>query len=412
MPWYLYLALRQLFPAGKPLGSSFFLLGVLGVALGVAVLVVVQSVMGGFGMVHRERIIDVSGHLDIHAGGRPFAGASAQAARIRERPGVEAVTPYAQGFVMARSFDQPVFPAVLGIDLDNMPPVFAVHRHLLTGTLDDLDDDRVLLSLQVARALGVGMGGTIEVYSPLLIERLKADELFLPREFTVAGVYDLEWNQEFSPGMVLTLRAMQDLYGLDGRVHGMAVRLLPGVDEFAFARALAPELPFMLQPLTWKERWADFLWVLDLEKTMMLFLNLFIVAVAVFAIAVAQLLTVLRKTREIGLLGVIGARSWEVPALYCFQGFFIGLVGLAAGIGIALALLAVRDPIITLIAELSGTRETLLRFYYFANLPVRYSTSDFAVISVCAVLLSTLASLLPALRAARLKPADCLRIEQ
>ena len=411
LPWYIYLALRQLVPSGRRLGSVFFFLSVLGVGLGVAVLVIVQSVMGGFGEVHRERIVDTSGHLDVTEGGYPFRGAFAVAQEIADRPEVLHVTPYAKGFVMARSGNVPVFPAVYGLSYTE-EPVFAIGQYLVTGELEDLYDDTVFISQGLARQLGVWAGSEIEVFSPVMIDRLQENEVVLPRQFTVAGIYNIEWNQEFLPGIVCTLRTMQDLYGLGDAVHGIAIRLKPGVDEFRVAETLEQALGTGKRVQTWKERWADFLWVLDLEKTMMLFLNLFIVAVAVFAIAIAQLLTVMRKSREIGLLAVIGGSRGGVLGIYCFQGLFIGLLGTALGIGLAILCLSLRDPIIQGLATLTGSRDTLIRFYYFAYLPVKYSAGEIVRIALLAVVLSTMASLLPAWRAARLKPADTLRIEQ
>lgn len=411
LPWYMFIALRQLLPSGRRLGSVFFYLSVLGVGLGVAVLVIVQSVMGGFGDVHRQRIVDTSGHLDITEGGYPFVGAFMLAEGLAARPEVKQVTPYAKGFVMARSGSIPVFPAIYGLAYQEHP-VFAVDEYLTSGALDDLFDDTVLVSQSMASSLGIWIGSEIEVFSPVMIDRLQQDELVLPREFTVAGIYNIDWNQEYLPGIICTLRTMQDLYGLGDGVHGIAVRLKDGYDEFAVAEELQQTLGNRKRVQTWKERWADFLWVLDLEKTMMLFLNLFIVAVAVFAIAIAQLLTVVRKTREIGLLSVIGGTRGGVLGIYCFQGFFIGLLGSLIGIGIAMAFLFFRDPIIQGLATMTGTRDTLIRYYYFAFLPVKYEIGEIIRIGILAVILSTLASLLPAWRAARLKPAETLRIEQ
>jgi lipoprotein-releasing system permease protein len=278
--------------------------------------------------------------------------------------------------------------------------------------MDDLYDDTILISQSLSRSLGIWVGSQVEVFSPVMIDRLQENEVVLPRQLEVVGVYNVDWNQEFIPGIVCTLRAMQDLYGLGDSVHGVAVRLDAGIDEFATAATLQDELGPGRYVLTWKERWADFLWVLDLEKTMMMFLNLFIIAVAVFAIAIAQLLTVVRKTREIGLLAVIGGSRRGVLGIYCFQGFFIGLLGAILGIGLAILFLSFRDPIIQGLSTLTGTKETLIRYYYFAFLPVVYDIAEIIRIGLIAVMLATLASLIPAWRASHLNPAETLRIEQ
>lgn len=411
LPWYIHLALRQLMPSGRRFGSIFFFLSVLGVALGVAVLVIVQSVMGGFGQVHRDRIVDTSGHIDITRGGFPFQGGYAMADEIDALEPVQRVTPYARGFVMARAGNIPAFPAIYGMAYAD-EPVFSVGSYMVDGSLDDLYDGSVLISQSLATTLGVWTGSTLEIFSPVMIDRLQQNEVVLPRQLDVAGVYNIDWNQEFIPGILCTLRTMQDLYGLEDAIHGIAVRLQPEADEFAVAAELQETLGSRFRVLTWRERWADFLWVLDLEKTLMLFLNLFIVAVAVFAIAIAQLLTVVRKTREIGLLSVIGGSRRGVVGIYCFQGFFIGVLGAVLGIGLAMACLSFRDPIIQGLATLTGSKDTLVRFYYFAYLPVQYNAAEIVRIGLIAVALAVVASLLPAWRAARLRPAETLRVEQ
>jgi len=407
----MFLAFRQLSPAGRRGGTLFFFLSVLGVALGVAVLVIVQSVMGGFGEVHRDRMIDTSGHLDISENGYPFTGAYALADDLRQMEGVERVTPYARGFVLARSGNIPEFPAVYGFPY-GPDPVFAIQDYLIAGKLDDLYDDTVFISRSLAQRLGVWVGSELEIYSPSMIDQLDASRIPLPRTLTVSGIYQIDWNQDFLPGMLTTLRTLQDLYELGDAVHGIALRLSPGTDEFALASRLRADLPKRKSVMTWRERWASFLWVLDLEKTLMLFLNLFIVAVAVFAIAIAQLLTVVRKTREIGLLLVIGGSARGILSLYCFQGGLIGLLGAILGATGALTALAFRDPIISFLSGISGTRDTLVQFYYFQNLPVSINPAEIIGIALTAMGLATLASLLPALRAARLRPAESLRMEQ
>lgn len=411
MPWYLYLAYKQLLPSGRKVGSIFFVLGVLGVALGVAVLLVVQSVMGGFGEIHKERILNTSGHLDINAGGYPYAEGWAVSERIAGMEGVVQVTPYAQGFVMVQRGAVPSFPAILGMEAwEN--PVFNLEGAVIAGSVEDLYDDTVLISNQLSRELGAGVGSELTVYSPVMISRLSDESVLLPRVFTVAGIYEVEWNPEYLPGVICTLATMQELYELGDALHGIAVRLEDGVDEGAVAAAMAQWLEPPLQVITWRERWESLLWVLDLEKTVMLYINLMIVAVAVFAIAVAQLLTVVRKTREIGLLQVLGGSRRGILLIYCLQGLLIGVVGVVVGIVLALALLAVRGPVIEWLSMVSGTRETLLKYYYFSNPPVRYEGGTFVFIGVAAVGLSVLASLVPALRAARLRPAETLRFEQ
>lgn len=410
MPWYLYLALKQLRPTGKRFGSFFFVMSVLGVALGVMVLVVVQSVMGGFGQIHRQRAIEISGHLEIGDWGRPFLFDSALANGLEDDPRIAAVGPYANGFVLAQSGRQWQGTMAYGLD-PWTPDVYGLTRFLSEGTVEDLSDDTTIVSLTLLRQLGLSIGDEIEVFTPTMIEGLESEEMILPRSLTVVGVYNVEWDPAFIPGLVVTLRTMQDLYSLRGGVHGITVRLHPGHEEIAVAQDWNEQLPLGLNANTWQARWAQLLSVLEMEKVMMLFINLVIVAVAVFAIAIAQLLNVVRKTREIGVLQAFGGEPRALWGLFCFQGLLIGLLGAVLGMLLGVGLLTFRGPVIDLIVELTSSREMLVNFYFFNELPVHYSMNDFLVIGVSAVVLSTLAGLMPAWRATRLRPADAIRVE-
>ncbi len=409
MPWYIYLALRQIFPRGR-LVSPFFLLSVLGVTLGVMILIIVQSVMGGFGQTYRELIVDTNGHLRVETGGVDYRYRET-VERLREDPAIRAAAPFAQGVVMLQHRQQPAFPYIRGIEPWSEGKVIPLDDFMIRGSLDDLHDDSILLSSVLARQLRADVGATVDVYTPLMLDQLKEDEVLLPRELRVAGIYETGWNQFDSTTMVATLRLMQDLYAMEGGAHGIAVRVNPGVDEFQVAQRLNEELGPPYRAVTWTQMYEDFLWVLQLEKSVMFFLLLFIVLVAAFAIAISMLLTVLRKTREIGLIGAMGGGARNLAASYCFQGFFIGVCGSIAGTGLALLALRYRDEIVSAFATVTGSRDVLIQFYQFAHLPAHYNPRDFVIIIAAALLLSTAAGFLPAFRAARLKPAEALRHE-
>ena len=132
---------------------------------------------------------------------------------------------------------------------------------------------------------------------------------------------------------------------------------------------------------------------------------------AAFSVTSSLLISVVRKTREIGLLGALGASSREVALCFCFQGFFIGLAGTGVGLGLGFAFLHFRNDLIRIFTELTGSEEVLARFYQFSQLPAYTSSEDLILIIVCAVVISTLAGLLPAWRAAKLKPVEALRSE-
>lgn len=411
MPWYLYLALQQLIPR-RGLPSIFGAVATLGVALGVAVLVGVQAVMAGFGSQYREKIVEVNGHLRIENSGRIIYGHEPLLDRLQSDLRVLKAEPYAHGVVMMLYRGRPVFPFVRSWNpWEENPVVPIAEKFLIAGDADKLDDDSVVLGSGVARQLGAYVGDTVEVLTPYMLQRLEQEEILLARELRVAGIFEAGWDEIDRQTVIGTLPLMQDLYGMESGIHGIAVKLADGVDEFAFASEVNAELSFPMRATTWKETFAGLLWVLDLEKNMLFFLMLFVFLVAAYAISATLFLTAMRKQREIGLLGAMGSPRWEVAMLYTAQGVFVGLVGTLLGIGLAVLILSFRDPIIDQIARLTDSRETLQQFYQFAYLPVDYQLRDFAVITGAALLLSVLGGLAPAWWAASQKPANALRSE-
>ena len=409
MPWPLYLALKQLFPSGRRF-PFFTAISVLGVALGVALLVVVMCVMGGFGTEIRRMIVETEGEVQVKARGF-VENYPAVVRRIEAVPGVRAATPYASGAVMIECGGKAAFPMVRGIDPASVGRVTRLADYVVDGSLDAIDDDSVVLSSELARVVGASVGDRIEIYSPLLIDKLKNDEVFLPRQVRVVGILRIGHQQLDLSTVYTTLHLAQDLYGLGSDVHGIDVRLMPGVDEDDAAARINAVLGPDIRAFSWMDSFSDFLWVLGLEKSMIFFLLLFIVIVAAFSVTSSLLISVVRKTREIGLLGALGARPRQVAACFCAQGLFIGVLGTVLGLCLGFTALYVRNDVVLGLARLTQRQEVLERFYQFSELPYHVDGHDIALLVVLTIVISTLAGLLPAWRAARLKPVEALRSE-
>jgi len=249
MPWYFHAARKQIFPSGRIVSFSA-LFSILGVFLGVAVLLIVQSVMNGFVNDIKSSLANTNGDIRIFGDGliedwEPIVS------DIEQRPDVAAATPFSQGVVMVQSANIPIFPFVWGLDLERGPNVLPVEDFMVAGDLAALDDRSVLVSIGVARQLGVHLGSSIEIYTPLMLDRMKNDEILLPLSMRVGGVFESGWNEVDANTIIVTLRTMQELYGLGDRVHGISVKLEPGTDsETAAARKTFPH-PFFHEP-GWK----------------------------------------------------------------------------------------------------------------------------------------------------------------
>jgi len=410
MPWYLYHALKQLFPSGR-FFSFFSLMSIMGVMLGVCVLVIVQSVMNGFGEGIRQRLVETQGDIRIRSNEVIYDWPS-QIEQLREETNVLAAAPFAEGVVMMQHDNRPQFPMIRGIDPIAEEQVVPLESFLTIGDLEDFDDEGVFLGEGLAYTLKAGPGSVVEVFTPLMLERLKKDEVLLPREFKVIGLFRTGSPQIDGNMVISTLRVMQELYGLEDGVHGISLKLRPGVNAQAYSNYLeAEQLRAGLQPISWLESNRDFLFVIEQEKRVISFIIIFIILVASFSIAIALMMAVIRKTREIGLLVAMGGKPIQVAYSFCFQGFVIGMIGTGLGIAMAILCLHFRRPILSTYAKLTNSEVNFLGVYDVYEIPVHYLMADFITVTCFAVIISTLAGLLPALRAARLKPADALRSE-
>jgi len=225
------------------------------------------------------------------------------------------------------------------------------------------------------------------------------------------GILEIGHQQLDSSTVYGTLRLTQDLYGLGSSVHGIDVRVKEGANEDDVVARLNAILPPDIRALSWQDSFSEFLWVLNLERNMIFFLLLFIVIVAAFSVTSSLLISVVRKTREIGLLGALGARPSQVAACFCAQGLFIGVLGSLAGLAIGFTALTFRNDVVLWITRITQRQEVLQRFYQFSELPSHTSGSTVALIVVLTIVISTLAGLLPAWKAASLKPVEALRSE-
>ncbi len=243
MPWFLHLALRQLFPPGKRF-PAFATVSILGVGLGVASLLVVQTVMNGFGEEHRLRIRESFGDCLV-AGAAPIEQPELLAKQLAARPEVASASPFAEGPALARTGDFSGSAQVRGIDPAD--PAQPARKYVHGGSFDDLDDGRIILGVGLARALRVRVGDRIEVWSPAMAERAEQGKAPLPAEFEVCAVILTGFTEVDNAAALIPLRRFRELWNLGPRAHGLTLRLREPARAEATAAALAagrPELRF------------------------------------------------------------------------------------------------------------------------------------------------------------------------
>lgn len=412
MKWWLYIALKQLFPTGKVV-SFFAAVSLLGVALGVLGLFGTQSVMNGFHSEISLKLRDTTGDVIIRNYGRPMHSLETLKERLKSMPEVESVESVAQGPVMMVVNNVPVFPMLRSYDTISGECALPIRekKFVRMGSIDDLDDDSIILGQRLAASVGAGVGDKVDVFSPTMLDKIKRDEVPMAASIDVVGLLATDYSQVDSNIALVSLRRMRDLYNLGDGSHSIAIRLKEAAKDSAeaFAKKLVDEdiVPRSYYVTTWLGANEAFLRVIKMEKVMMSLIIFLIILVASFSICISLYTSVLRKTREIGLSAAMGARPLQIAATYCFQGFAIGLFGSILGLLLTFLLLHFRAPI----AEFIVGREALIEFYHFARLPVKYELKDALWACGFSIVLCTLAGFLPAIRAARLKASEAMRNE-
>lgn len=405
-PFSIFLALKYLRPK-RTFVSVVTIISVLGVLLGVAVLIIVISVMNGFDDMWREKILSFNAHITVTAPG-VIGDPESAIAEIRKEQDVTGAAPFIQGLVFLQRHNRVYTPILRGIDPRYEKSISRVPEHISSGKFS-VEEDEMIVGSDLARQMGARAGDKILIYSPQHFT--KADEVYLPDELKVSGIFDLGmWD--FDIGYVLTsLERARQLFKVEEGVQGFQVMTK---DPFK-ARAVADALQKRLGPdffvTTWMEQNKQLFAALRVEKNMMFILLIFITVVAAFGITSTLITMAVQKTREIGLLKAIGFSNNQVMGVFLWQGLIEGVIGTAAGIGTALEFLKYRNDILDFLSRTFHLDLLPKELYHLSEVPATTDPSEVAFIGVTVIIICTLAGLLPAWRAARLDPVSALRYE-
>lgn len=406
LPFSLFLALKYLKPK-RTYVSVITVISVVGVMLGVAVLIIVLSVMSGFDHMWRDKILSFNAHVTVSGFG-PVGAPEELLERIAAVEGVTAAAPYVEGLVFLQHRDRIHTPLLRGIDPDYEAGVSRVPEHLIAGNFDIVYDE-IVIGRDLALQMGARLGDRILVYSPQSF--LAQDEIRLPEELVVTGVYELGmWD--FDMGYTLTSLGMaRELYGLDGGVHGIQVMTADPYRAHIVADRLKEVLGPFYEVRTWMELNRQLFAALRVEKNMMFFLLIFITIVAAFGITNTLITLTVQKTREIGLLKSLGFTSGSIMRVFFWQGWIEGLLGTVLGTGLGLLVLHYRNRLMFWLSERFGWELFPKELYHLSEIPASTSTVDLVVIAVSVMVICTLAGIVPAYRASTLDPARALRNE-
>ena len=420
LPFEILLALRYLRPR-RTYVSIITLISIVGVALGVAVLIIVMSVLNGFAYFIHQEILGFNAPLEIRGViGRPIDSYEELMRVVSLNKNVTGVAPFIQGPVLVEAeatngHGAPfATPYLRGVDVNAEGSVSVLPQKILPGGSFDLSGQTIIVGSVFAEENGLNVGDHVSIYSPSEFEKMAGElqhgktnqEPILRNDYTVGGIFAIGYRAYDENLIGMSIENAQDLYDLKDSVQGLSVKVRNPDQAARVKQELNATLGPKFQITTWEEQNSTLLGALAVEKNMMFYLLFFIVLVAALCILSAQIPFVVKKTREIGMLKAVGATNFQISSVFLGQSAIIGVFGELAGLAIGILAVTYRNEILHFINRVVGFEPL-----GFSEVPAIISPHDVTVICISSFIICVLGGVLPAIRAGRLKPVEALRYE-
>ncbi|MCV6575417.1 MAG: lipoprotein-releasing ABC transporter permease subunit [Cohaesibacter sp.] len=385
---------------------SFF-----GIMLGVATLIIVMAVMNGFRSELLDKILGINGHMVIQPVDSDLTDFESVAKRIEGVNGVTYVIPFVEGQTLASGSGGAVGALVRGMSKDSLDKLKLVSSNILQGSLDQFDEEEgVAIGSRLARSLGVVAGDRITLISPKgavtpmgVAPRIKA--------YPVKAVFEIGMSEYDGTFVFMPLQHAQAYFNQDGKVSAIEVyvedpdlvgEMRPAVEE-ASGRSI-----FVTD---WRFRNVTFFSALEVERNLMFIILTLIILVAALNIISGLIMLVKDKGHDIAILRTMGATRASIMRIFVITGAAIGFVGTMAGFILGLIVCLNIESIRQFVSYITRTELFSPELYFLSKLPADMDVGETVSVLVIALVLSFLATLYPAWRAATLDPVEALRYE-
>ncbi len=382
-----------------------------GIALGVAALIIVLSVMNGFQKEVRDRMLSVLAHIEVFDYNGAMQDWQRVAAETKRSSHVLAAAPYVSGQAMLARGDEFRGVLVRGIDPKLEEGVDELGRQMLAGTTGALvpGEFNMVLGRSLAGSLGLRIGDRIALVVPQgsvtpagVVPRL--------RQFTVVGIFESGHYEYDSTLVFVNIDDAAKVFRVEG-VTGVRLK----VDDMQSAPQIAQQLTTILEGnlliRDWSQQNQTWFAAVKTEKRMMFIILTLIIAVAAFNLVSTLVMTVTDKQSDIAILRTLGASPGSIMKIFVVQGALVGLIGTALGVGFGVLIAFNIDVIVPAIEHLFGVKFLPKEIYVITSLPSDPRWSDIGTIGLVSVVLSLVATLYPSWSASRVKPAEALRYE-
>lgn len=413
-PFSLYIALRYTRAKKRSGFISFIsLASMLGIALGVAVLITVISVMNGFDEKIREQFFAMAPQVTVTTEADLTGQWKTLEQTVIQVPGVQAAAPYVSGKGMLSFHGQVSGVEVLGILPKEEKNISSLREKMLEGDLSVLKAGtyQMLIGDELAYRLGLRLGDHLILLTP---ETSNSPLGIQPRyrRFTIGGIFHVGGSLGFDTGVVyIHLEDASKLFRGAERLSGLHIKLQDLYQAQLVSKRISQRLPPYFSVTNWTDVFGTFFKALAMEKNMMFMILILIVAVAAFNLVSTLVMVVNDKRADIAILRTLGSRRSTILWIFIFQGALVGLLGILLGVILGLILTMNATHIVNAIQQLFHVQLISASVYFIDYLPTRIVITDILKIIGWAFLLSLAATIYPAVRAYHVQPAEALRYE-
>jgi lipoprotein-releasing system permease protein len=382
----------------------------LGIALGVATLIVVMAVMNGFRQELFTRILGLNGHINVLASIGPLYDYAPRLEKLRQIPGITLATPIIDGQALMTANGAATGLMIRGIKPEDLRARAAIAGHLQAGTLQDFQADGIVIGARLAERVNLRVGDRLTLVSAQ--SRATAfGSMPRLRAYPVVAIFDVGMYEYDSNYIFMPLAAAQTFYQLGEAVHAIEIFVQDQQRVAAYREPILAAAGSGTRTQDWQQRHAAFMSTLQVERNVMFLILTLIILVAAFNIISSMFMLVKDKGRDIAILRTMGATRGMVLRIFLLSGASIGMIGTVGGGVLGIVIATNIEKVRQFFQWLSGTKLFRAEFYYLSELPAALDWHEVAQVIVMALVISFLATIYPAWRAARLDPVEALRYE-